>query len=91
MSSSDNEDAAPAARNLPPEEAVTTEAKALRNSARAMKGHLTRRIWSARRAVEDTRRRQSSHSAQELLDLHMRIKSQVAKIEEVYSELMAKG
>ena len=90
MSSSDNEDAALAARSLPSEEAITAEARALRSSVRALKGHLTRRIRSARKAVEDPSRRQSSHSAQELLDFHTRIKSPVAKIEEVYSELMAK-
>ena len=66
------------------EEAV----KSLCQTIRVLKGHLTRKISSAEKAIEDAGTTPSSHARQELLEYLKKIQDQYDKIEQVYNQLM---
>ena len=53
-----------------------------------MKGHLTRKITSAAKAVTDASAAPASHALQELTEMSKQIQSQYSKIEEGYTKLM---
>ena len=64
------------------------EVQALAGTIRALKGHLTRKISSAKKALADAGARPSSHALQELLEYQEAIKAQYGKIETAYTKIM---
>ena len=69
-------------------EALAQDVRALCTSVRTMKGHLTRRINSATKALGDAGASPSSHAVQELMDSQTKIQEQYSRIEGVYTQLM---
>ena len=62
--------------------------KSLCQTIRILKGHLTRKISSAEKAIEDAGTIPSSHAGQELLEYLKKIQDQYDKIENMYNQLM---
>ena len=65
------------------------EVKAMKDAIRAMKGHLTRHINSATKAIDEAGSRPSSHVMEVLAELLGKIRSQMEALEEKYLQLMA--
>ena len=63
--------------------------QALYRSVRALKGHLTRRISSARKAIRDAGDHPTSESVKELQDYKSKIQLQYEKIEGTYTEILS--
>ena len=64
------------------------EIKQLTQSIRALKGHMTRRIRSAEKAVTSVGRTPSSHAVRELLEFQKSIQDQFDKLESTYAKLL---
>ena len=62
--------------------------QALAGTIRALKGHLSRKINSAKKAIEDAGSRPSSRSLQELVLYQERIQAQFERIEHAYTKIM---
>ena len=62
--------------------------QALYRSVRALKGHLTRRIVSAKKAIQDVGARPTSDAISDLQNCKAKIQQQYEKIEAWYTEIL---